>query len=63
MLFATVAVARTLGVDAETALRRTITRFAERYQRSRRSRRNEGIDVDSLSEAEARTLFREARRP
>ena len=33
MLFATVAVARKLGVDAESALRRTVRTFAERYER------------------------------
>jgi tetrapyrrole methylase family protein/MazG family protein len=63
VLFATVAVARTLGVDGESALRRTIRGFAERYQRFTELAEERGIDVDSLSEAEARTLFREARRP
>ena len=33
VLFATVAAARKLGVDAESALRRTIRGFAERYER------------------------------
>ena len=33
MLFATVALARKLGVDAESALRRTVRTFSERYER------------------------------
>ena len=39
VLFATVAVARKLGVDPESALRRTIRGFAERYERFNESAR------------------------
>jgi tetrapyrrole methylase family protein/MazG family protein len=61
VLFATVAVARKLGVDPESALRRTISRFAQRYERFRSTLDERGVALDELSEEEVRTLFREAR--
>lgn len=61
VLFAAVAVARKLGVDAETALRRTIRGFAGRYERFMAIARERGLDLDAMSEAEVRALFREAR--
>ena len=61
VLFATVAVARTLGVDAESALRRTIRGFAERYERFTVLAAERGLDVEQMSEAQVRALFREAR--
>jgi tetrapyrrole methylase family protein / MazG family protein len=61
VLFATVAVARKLGVDPETALRRTIRGFAERYERFRTTLDERGVALDELSEGEVRALFREAR--
>ncbi len=61
-LFATVAVARRLGVDAESALRRTIRDFSARYERFRGLADERGIDVERESEEELRALFREARR-
>jgi len=61
VLFATVSVARKLGVDAESALRRTIRGFADRYERFMATARERGLDLDALSEAEIRRLFREAR--
>jgi tetrapyrrole methylase family protein/MazG family protein len=41
LLFATVAAARALGVDAETALRRSTTEFAERFEAFMDGRRDE----------------------
>jgi MazG family protein len=61
VLFATVAVARKLGVDPETALRRTIRGFADRYERFRTTLDERGVALDDLSEGEVRALFREAR--
>jgi tetrapyrrole methylase family protein/MazG family protein len=61
VLFATVAVARRLGVDPETALRRTIRGFAARYDRTRELARERGLDLEAMPEAELRALFREAR--
>jgi tetrapyrrole methylase family protein/MazG family protein len=61
VLFATAAVARKHGVDAETALRRTISSFADRYERFASVVRERGLDLDALSEQEIRRLFREVR--
>jgi uncharacterized protein YabN with tetrapyrrole methylase and pyrophosphatase domain len=61
VLFAAVAAARKLGVDPETALRRTIRGFAERYERFRASLDDRELDLEHLSEAQVRSLFREAR--
>ncbi|MGZ5291582.1 MAG: nucleoside triphosphate pyrophosphohydrolase [Actinomycetota bacterium] len=61
VLFATVSVARKLGVDAESALRRTIRGFAARYERFTELVAERGLDGDSMPEAEIRNLFRQAR--
>ena len=61
VLFSVVAVARKLGVDGESALRRTIRGFGERYERFAAVAAERGLDVDAMSEAEVRALFREVR--
>jgi MazG family protein len=61
VLFAAVALARMLGVDAESALRRTILGFAGRYERFTRLVAERGIDIEQTPEPELRSLFREAR--
>jgi tetrapyrrole methylase family protein/MazG family protein len=61
VLFATVAVARKLGVDPESALRRTIAGFAARYERFVVLAAERGVDVETAPEDELRALFREAR--
>jgi uncharacterized protein YabN with tetrapyrrole methylase and pyrophosphatase domain len=61
VLFAAVSVARRLGVDAESALRRSTRRFAERYERMREQAREQGIDLSSLPDDELLALFRSAR--
>jgi tetrapyrrole methylase family protein/MazG family protein len=61
VLFATAAVARKHGVDAESALRRTIAGFASRYERFMATVRERGLDLGAMSEEEVRRLFREAR--
>jgi MazG family protein len=60
VLFSTVALARKLGVDAETALRRTIRGFSERYERAMASAAEKGLDVASMGDEELRQLFRAA---
>jgi MazG family protein len=60
VLFATVAVARKLGVDAESALRRTVRAFSARYERFVALAAERGLDVATMPEREARTLFLEA---
>ena len=61
VLFATVALARKLGVDAETALRRTVRGFSERYERFVDLASERGLDVERAGDPELRSLFREAR--
>ncbi len=61
VLFATVAVARRLGVDPESALRRTVRGFADRYERFMTLARDRGLDPDTMTESEIRSLFREVR--
>jgi len=61
VLFATVALARRLGVDAEGALRRTTSGFARRYERFMVIVRERGLELDAMTEPEIRQLFREAR--
>jgi MazG family protein len=62
VLFATVAVARKLGVDAETALRRSIRGFSERYERLMAFAAERGLDVASMGDEELRLVCRDARR-
>ena len=61
VLFSVVAVARKLGVDGESALRRTIRGFAQRYERFAGAVAERGLDLDAMSEADVRALFREVR--
>jgi tetrapyrrole methylase family protein/MazG family protein len=61
VLFATVAVGRKLGIDAESALRRTVRTFAERYERFTVLAAERGVDVERAPQDELRALFREAR--
>lgn len=61
VLFATVALARKHGVDAESALRRTVRTFSARYERFTQMAAERGLDVETAPEDELRRLFREAR--
>jgi MazG family protein len=61
ILFATVAAARKLGVDAESALRRTTRGFAERYERHLAIAEERGLDAGSLPDGEVRELLHEKR--
>ena len=61
VLFAAVAAARKLGVDAESTLRRTTAGFAARYERFVELAASRGVDADAASEEEVRAIFREAR--
>jgi tetrapyrrole methylase family protein/MazG family protein len=61
VLFATVAVARRHGIDAESALRRTVRGFADRYERFVALAAERGLDVETADEAEVRALFRETK--
>lgn len=61
VLFSVVAVARKLGVDGESALRRTIRGFADRYERFAAAVAERGLELDAMSESDVRALFREVR--
>jgi len=61
VLFAVAALGRTVGVDPESALRRTVRGFAQRYERMRALARDRDIDLAKLPDGELRALFREAR--
>jgi uncharacterized protein YabN with tetrapyrrole methylase and pyrophosphatase domain len=60
VLFAATAVARRIGVDPESALRRTTTKFAERYERLLARAREEGVDLAGMGEDELLAYFRRA---
>ena len=61
VLFAVTALARRLGVDAETALRSTIRKFVGRFEAMEEAARAEGIRLDDLPEDELLRRFRAAR--
>jgi MazG family protein len=63
VLFAAVAAARKLGVDAESALRRMTRGFSERYEAYLADARERGVDPESITEEELRVLFLGARSP
>jgi tetrapyrrole methylase family protein/MazG family protein len=60
VLFAVTALARKLGVDAETALRSTIRKFVTRYHEMEETAGREGVELGALSEEELVRRFREA---
>ena len=63
VLFAAVAVGRADGADAETALRRTVRSFSERYERTAALAAARGLDLATLTEPQLRALWDEAKRP
>ena len=61
VLFATAAVARRLGVDPESALRRTTSRFSARYEAMCTRAAAEGVDIGAMDDDELLTFFRGSR--
>ncbi len=61
VLFAAAAVARRIGVDPESALRRTTSRFADRYEAMRTRAAHEGVDVAALDDDALLAFFRSSR--
>jgi tetrapyrrole methylase family protein / MazG family protein len=62
VLFAVSALARRLGVDAETALRSTSRKFVRRFEAMDESVRREGLRLEDLGEADLVRRFRDADR-
>ncbi|MGH2725288.1 MAG: nucleoside triphosphate pyrophosphohydrolase [Actinomycetota bacterium] len=60
VLFAAAALARKLGVDAETALRSTIRKFVSRFEAMAAAAEREGVRLEDLSEEELVRRFRTA---
>ena len=61
VLLAVVAVSRQLGLDAESALRRATTRFADRAERTLALAAERGLDPEALGEDELLSLCLEAK--
>ncbi len=61
VLFAVTALARKLGVDAESALRTTIRKFVARFEAMEEAAAGEGLRLEDLPEQELLRRFREAR--
>ena len=61
VLFAAAAVARRLGVDPESALRRTTSRFADRYGSMRARAAAEGVDLGAMDDDALLAYFRASR--
>jgi MazG family protein len=62
VLFAVSALARKLGVDAESALRGTMRKFVGRFETMEQRARDERVGLDDLSELELLQRFRDAGR-
>jgi MazG family protein len=60
VLFAMAALGRQLGVDPETALRKATARFAERFDRMKERAAAEGVNLETLDDAELLERFRSA---
>ncbi len=60
VLFAVSALARKLGVDAESALRGTMRKFVGRFESMDQRARADGVTLDDLTEAELLQRFRDA---
>ena len=62
LLFSVVNASRWLGIEAETALRRSNRRFYSRFTTMERLARDRGLDFESLSLDEKEELWQEAKR-
>ena len=62
VLFSVTALARKLGVDAESALRSTVRKFVRRYHAMEETAARDGVVLSELSEEELVRRFREAGR-
>jgi MazG family protein len=60
VLFAVTALARKLGVDAETSLRGAVAKFVARYEAMEQTAAEEGVSLRNLPEEEILSRFRAA---
>jgi MazG family protein len=63
LLLTIVALARHVGLDAESALRRSTAKLAVRADRTIALAEERGLDLRTMSEVDALALYREAREP
>jgi tetrapyrrole methylase family protein / MazG family protein len=61
VLFAVASLARMIGVDPESALRRTTARFSARFDEMKVRARREGVELEDLTDDELLARFRAAR--
>jgi tetrapyrrole methylase family protein/MazG family protein len=61
VLFAVAAFGRRVGVDPETALRKAVRRFSERFERMKARVEADGVVMEELSDDELLSRFRAAR--
>ncbi|MDX8402738.1 MAG: nucleoside triphosphate pyrophosphohydrolase [Mariprofundaceae bacterium] len=61
VLFALVNLGRKLGIDAEPALMRSNRKFIRRFRAMERIASSRGVDLDSLSDEELESIYREAK--
>jgi tetrapyrrole methylase family protein/MazG family protein len=61
VLFAVAALARQLDVDPETALRKAVSRFSDRFERMKDQAVGEGVRLEDLQEEDLLARFRAAR--
>ncbi len=61
MLLVVVALARSLGLDAESALRRATSKLAARADRTLALAEERGLDLATMTDDERERLYQEAR--
>ncbi len=61
MLFALVNVGRRMGINTENALRKSCTKFRERWVFMEAAAQAEGVDLEALSQAEQEALWQRAK--
>jgi MazG family protein len=61
VLLAVSALARRLSVDPETALRKSVRRFSDRFERMKEHAAVEGVDLSALTDEDLLARFRAAR--
>jgi tetrapyrrole methylase family protein/MazG family protein len=58
LLFAVAALGRALGIDSETALRKSTARFGDRFERVKEAAAADGVDLQTLDDEELLARYR-----